>query len=558
MAVDSAQDSDVLFPGSPSAPTGAAALAPKKPATVTPKPTPQPPAPSPTDTVGQAAQLPKIAENTGKQIQALELEKMKLNPPKIEQPPKPEMKQDPLSEWGRVALTLAAIGGHGSRQALTASLNAAASGMKGLREGNKEATDEAYKKWEVETRNAENLLRFQNDAYKTALANITNREEAARIIGTQKEAAIKAQIGAIATALQDPGMQLAVKNGGVEGAAEYQKKQQAQIDSFKDRTIRVAELKAENSNAGQAKEAYDEYLASPEGLHATEGEKINKRAEFMTQFGVSKGSALNKYPEMSPEQEYANGERIAELKQPLYKPQVTEHWPSAVRANEIAFKLNPNLASVDMDSVNKAVKDLSGGGKDGQRLQSLDMLMHHTQTLENLAKALPNTSDVQAVNRLVGAASAQFGHPEVTDFEFAKKIYVDELAKQMAGVSGGGVADRAEYAKNLSAKFTNAQMFGSEGVPGIFDIANELVGGRVKAMEDQYAWLPQSLKDRYFKPEVMEYFKSHGGTSEGGSKPVTPKSYGEARKLPVGTTIMLQGEPHKITGEEDWYKWKGQ
>ena len=254
----------------------------------------------------------------------------------------------PLSEWGRVALTLAAIGGHGARASLTASLNAAASAVKGMKEGNKEAAEQAYKTWEVETRNAETMMRFQADSYKTAMAGITSLEEAARVMGTQKEASIKAQLTALLIAFQDPAMAAAAK----EGLPHMVALQHALADTerkFKERTQKIAELKAESTTAGQAGEAYREWKATEEGQKASPQDDINMRAELMEQFNVTKGGKAAQFQPVTPEQQAELADEYVNLRAKIPSASARARRPGLEEAVQRAYKQDPNLTEADYD-----------------------------------------------------------------------------------------------------------------------------------------------------------------------------------------------------------------
>ena len=538
MALDDAQNSDVVF-GQPS---GAAALAPaKKDDTV--KPTPE--AAKPIDVLGQLQQLPKIAEDTGKRIQALELEKMQLNPPKIEKPPKPEFKQDPLSEWGRVAMTLAGLfAGHGARQSLTASLNAAAAGIKGAKEGNKEAVDEAYKKWEVETRNAENMMHFQTDAYKTALANITNREEAVRIMGTDKENAIKASVLATATALQDAGTLQALKHGGLPEAVEYQQKVKDQETNFKERALKIQEMRAENTAGGMANAAYNSWKLTDEGQNATEQQDINKRAEIADQFGVTKNGKAVQFQALRPEQQEKLAEEYLDLKEKIPSANVRARQPGLEDAVQRAYSLAKarglELSGADYDLMKAAEKDALTG-KTAQTMKSLYVGARHLDNLQKLADQLPNEGGIQLQNKFTAGISKQFGAPEVTNFETAKEFIGKELVKAITG-AGGGVEER----KRMGELFSTAET--KEQLAGAIKTARDLMSQQYIGVEHQFASLPEAFQKRFFPEDTKKFYEGAKSEREGASKlgevktPEQGARYGAPRNGKTEPIIVKNGK----------------
>ena len=559
-----AQNSDVLFPGSPSAPTGAAALAPKKPATATPKPAPQPPAPSPTDNSQDVVALGKEAaaahEKTARAMGQFNAESMQLKPPELVKPEKFEPKKEPvIQEWARAAIIFAALGGHGSRQALTASLNAAAAGLKGLQEGNKEEYDRQFKTWERETENASRLISFQQNAYKIALGKLANSAEAAKMEGTEYEAAVNAKMKALAIAQGDEPMAQAKT---AKEKLDLYNKRDAYEKTLTERKIEASAGGQKLYNRNQAEAEIKAFKESDEGKTATPTEVAEHALTVMEKYGlVEHGKGGQQLPPLTQAQQDAQIERWRNYEDPPYNPNSrVSTQPGRREAWDKLYAVDPNYDSKLYAEANTALKSIAPGGKDGQILQSMEKVIRHTETMEQAAKELQQTSDVGVINKIHNWLGAEFGQSGPTNFDFVKKIYVDELSKSIAGASGGSSRDREQYENSLRRELSNEQLFGSEGKPGLFDKANELLAGRYNEMRETYGRsLPPRLVDRFFPPEVAAKIESNANKHKvEGDKPVTPKSYGEARKLPVGTTIMLQGEPHKITGEEDWYKWKGQ
>lgn len=240
---------DTLQPGlSAPFPTAAQALTP--PASGTDKPTPD-----------KGSGLDSLLSGIGaggreaaKKVDALEIERMKLNPPKMELPPKPEPKQtDPIEAWGSIAMVFAGLASFKVRSHATTAMNAAAAGLNAIKQKDADAYAKAFKEWEISTKNTIEMAHFQQDAYKTLMESVEHRETLALEEGRMFDAATEAKFKALTTVLGDQaGAWEAYRQGGVKGLADFQALRQRQTESFELEKIRLQH---------QGKNAMDDQLA---------------------------------------------------------------------------------------------------------------------------------------------------------------------------------------------------------------------------------------------------------------------------------------------------------
>lgn len=160
------------------------------------------------------------------EIDTLEKQRASLKPPSLALPPKPQPTQtDVLQQWGSIAMMFAALASLKTRTPMTTALNAAAQVMHGFSQGDKEATDRAYKVWEDETKNAIEIANFQQKAYDEALANVSHREDLSLRIGDEEERTAMAKVDALNKTFQSAGAIEAFNQGGLAGVVKYNEDQ---------------------------------------------------------------------------------------------------------------------------------------------------------------------------------------------------------------------------------------------------------------------------------------------------------------------------------------------
>ena len=152
--------------------------------------------------------------------------------------------------------------------------------------------------------------------------------------------------------------------------------------------------------------------------------------------------------------------------------------------------------------------------------------MAHLGVLKQLGDAL-QTGDVQAINSAKQAWQQQFGGAAPTDYNLAKSIVADEVAKSVIG-GQNAQSDRETLASNLKAANSPDQM------AGVIKTAQQLMGGQLSGIRQQYVSqnsdymtkdaAAKEFNDRFLSPETAQALDQFSGKST----PTTP-SVGEVR-----------------------------
>ena len=202
--------------------------------------------------------------------------------------------------------------------------------------------------------------------------------------------------------------------------------------------------------------------------------------------------------------------------------------------------LNPDYAAykykVVSDSLNKFAT-----GKQGDTVRSIGVSMDHLSTLEEAAKAL-NNNDTQALNRMGNFIQQQFGLSVApNDFATIKPLVADEVLKAVVG-GAGGVTDREELQKTISAASSPAALMSA------ISRLKELMGGQLIGLQRQYksATGLDDFETRILadQPEAIRLLNTHKEQMKAREQSPAPSSSG-APPSPPGATGG--GTPKKIT-----------
>ena len=218
---------------------------------------PAPPADPKPDRPSQPGMVERMIGSLGSGVKeavrenkALDAQTMKLTPPELKLPPKPEFKNtDPMEAWGSVAMVFAALASSRVRNHASTAMNAAAAALKGIQQQDKDAFDRSFKTWELESKNAIEVANFQQRAYDELLHHYEHRETMNMEAGKALDAAEEAKLHTLTIALGDPGPWIAYGQNGLAGALDYVKQAQKHKEDFE---IRMEELKLRGSKAGSA------------------------------------------------------------------------------------------------------------------------------------------------------------------------------------------------------------------------------------------------------------------------------------------------------------------
>ena len=195
---------------------------------------------------------------TRSNIDTLEKKKDSIKAPTLSLPPKPAPTETgAVQQWGSLAMVFAALASLRSRTPMTTALNAAAQVVNGFKQGDKDATDRAYKVWEEETKNALEIANFQQRAYEEALSAVSHREDLEIRIGDEEERVAEAKVDALNHAFQSPGAIEAFNRGGLAAVAKYNDDQKRFVAQLEVETAKAkAAFKDESGKAESNRNRY--------------------------------------------------------------------------------------------------------------------------------------------------------------------------------------------------------------------------------------------------------------------------------------------------------------
>lgn len=117
-------------------------------------------------------------------------------------------------------------------------------------------------------------------------------------------------------------------------------------------------------------------------------------------------------------------------------------------------------------------------GKQGDTVRSLNVSVAHLETLKELGTALQN-GDVRLINAAQQKFAEEFGVPAPTNFDAAKSIVADEVAK---GVIGGQTAQQDRETLAASLRRTGSP----QAINGAINTFQELLSGQLHGLRKQY------------------------------------------------------------------------
>lgn len=183
-----------------------------------------------------------------------------------------------------------------------------------------------------------------------------------------------------------------------------------------------------------------------------------------------------------------------------------------------ALKVNPNYDVKRFNSANRALGAFTSGAQ-GNTVRSLNVSVAHLEALRDMGDALHN-NDIQAFNSLAQTFAAQTGSPAPTNFDTAKSIVADEVAK---GVIGGTTAqnDREQLAASIQRASSPQQLAGA------VDTFQRLLAGQLGGLRHQYE-NATGAKDfeQMLNPEtrrVLERFPEAGAVTSSSTSSNAPR-----------------------------------
>lgn len=156
-------------------------------------------------------------------------------------------------------------------------------------------------------------------------------------------------------------------------------------------------------------------------------------------------------------------------------------------------------------------------GPQGNTIRSLNVVVSHIQTMQDLGDALKN-GNIIAFNRLAQSFAEQTGEAAPTNFDTAKQIVGAEIIKAL-GVAGAGTqTERQEAADAFNRARSPAQLSGAIGA------ARKLLIGQLSGLRRQYVaatGLPAETFDQMLEPETRAFFGTEEKSRASDTKPDT-------------------------------------
>jgi hypothetical protein len=170
-----------------------------------------PPPPVDYDRLGKALGMggmqQTLREDRAK-VDALEPSAPRITPPPLNPPP-----TDPLQAFGQPAMWLAALGGLLTRHPLTSAIQSAGAVMDSVHKQDDAAAQRALAEWKINSENAMKMVKYEQDAYKAALAKYSTDARAG-----------EAEIRTLAGAFRNAALQKVYEEEGMDGVVRYLKK----------------------------------------------------------------------------------------------------------------------------------------------------------------------------------------------------------------------------------------------------------------------------------------------------------------------------------------------
>ena len=511
-----------------------------------------------------AGEIDTVRADTSKRNEKLE-DYFDQNKPPVYKPPAPyeaPEASNPMQVWGSLAMGFAMLASHFTRTPMTTALNAGAAVMKAFKEKDIEAATSAYQQWKDANTQALDMAKYQQAAYANLMTTVERREKNDIDLSKDQMADVRAQMTALASAFKDETMlklgethddnaqklefdrrqhemdMLQTQSdklaqgwekiqGQVQGARDEAEAKQSQpykdaissgdtTGAFKllaeanpDKYLekyqaeKDRQTKEQDSSAGQAKQQYDAWAASPEGQASPPDARMKKEAQIYGSFKSQGGARL--LPPLTDENKHWQAQQLATYELPVpgqFQIAREPGWDGPDGAIAEAQKINPAFNPAKYKAV-MAVRQKFMAGKGADAIASYVRLDQHLQFFRGLIDKLTDTSDIKLVDKIAAAWGRETGNPNVTSYETALSLVGDEIVKAATGAGvAGALGDREEIKKNFDPSLSKDQLRAN------VDAVQVLVGGAMTSTLNQarQALTPEEMADAVGGREVMEHF----------------------------------------------------
>lgn len=415
-----------------------------------------------------------------------------------------------------MVMTMAFAGGRGAKDSGMAALAGMTGALKGYREGNQQLFQNSLQQYN------ENLRKVQED-------NQANMQMLDQI--KQAYAVDRAKIPALVAEFQakngDSYISALVQQGKLGVASDY-----------------LGKLLAQSTNVAMKSKELTQQLAVAQMHDATQRQIAAMRdAATIRAAQMRMDGRLGMVPGQNGE---ANGApSIDSIAKAIanYQMQVTPYMlrvPAGRAIMAEVLKINPNYDAKKYPIAQKTIQAFTTG-QQGNMVRSLNVVMHHLNTLNEIYKAMGN-GNIPLQNALLNKLSKETGDPEVTSFEAAQKIVGKELVKAIV-LNGGGVTERRE-AENVFNNRLSPQQFA-----GVVNTYKSLLGAQLQGLGKEYESAGLNDFARFLAPDVakelgysMQPAATPDSAQPSGNPPVQINSQQEYDKLPKGSRYFFDGK----------------
>ena len=310
--------------------------------------------------IGRQQELRAAEEKNRREYMGVPLPKM------TELPKPPETKTtDFMESFGSAAMALAGLGSLMTRRPLTNALNAGAAVMQAYHKNDMEAAQQAYQKWEVETKNAMAMHQFEQETYRNVMDKHRGNADMLRAALTANAAALKDEVAlAMLNSGNTPGAIALITGraalGGRIGSAQEELQWRQQM------SVRLAKVNAmpagpeKDAALAEARQAVEQraMVEDPRGF-VKAGQKTpspNQIYVDAAQAAAKRDAAAKGIKEGTPEYQELLAKKLTEVK-PLPETEVAKYQ----EANSQATMALDHADSV-LNIINSTPFAVGGGG----------------------------------------------------------------------------------------------------------------------------------------------------------------------------------------------------
>jgi hypothetical protein len=346
---------------------------------------------------------------------------------------------DPTRVLGQFLPMLAILGGAFTKGGAIGSLKAATAAMTAAKQNDKDALERAHQDFMDTTSNMLKQYQMEQDEFNDIIASNGNNR-----------ANIAAEVSVAAAKYGIPLLKVQADMGDLDGITKFIQARSASIEPM---TKLMAAHQAEQDRISAKSQMFQDTDGTPYVYNMRTHEATTLNGDAYT----PKGAA------------HIQSGRPQSMASAVMQQYMREH-PNAT-ADELSQEAMRYGART-------AAGKAFATGKQGDTIRSLNVSVSHLQTLRELGHALEN-GDVTAINAAKQRFAEEFGVPAPTNFDAAKSIVADEVAK---GVIGGQSAqsDRETLAASLRRSGS------PQVIDGAIDTFQQLLGGQLQGLRSQY------------------------------------------------------------------------